>query len=135
MAIVMKHDLSWIAPAYERVRRASSFSLERLKVQKVHKVYNSPIGTSRSVCACAQPALNWSTVKLIKTGLFMTYPTIHTCISFCLIRIFNIRCIFNNDLICNEFELSIIPLDKQFMYNTTDVIFLISTRKLNYNIC
>ena len=49
--------------------------------------------------------------------------------------IFNIRCIFNNDLICNEFELSIIPLDKQFMYNTTDVIFLISTRKLNYNIC
>ena len=41
----------------------------------------------------------------------------------------------NNDLICNEFELSIIPLDKQFMCNTTDVIFLISTRKLNYNIC
>ena len=135
MAIVMKQALSWIAPAYERVRRTSSFSLERLKVQKVHNVHNSPIGTSRLVYACAQPALNWSTVKLIKTGPFMTYPTIHTCISFCKIRIFNIRCIFNNDLICNEFELSIIPLDKQFKYNTTDVIFLISTRKLNYNIC
>ena len=43
--------------------------------------------------------------------------------------------IFNNDLICKQFGLSIIPLDKQFMYNTTDAIFLISTRKLNYNIC
>ena len=64
-------------------RRTSSFSLARLKVQKVHNVHNSPIGTSRSVCACAQPALNRSTVKLIKTGPFMTYPTIHTCISFC----------------------------------------------------
>ena len=83
MAIVMKHALSWIAPAYERVRRTSSFSLERFKLQKVHNVHNSPIDTSRSVCACAQPALNRSTVKLIKTGSFMTYPTIHTCISFC----------------------------------------------------
>ena len=64
-------------------RRTSSFSLACLKVQKVHNVHNSPIGTSRSVCACAQPALNRSTVKLITTGLFMTYPTIHTCISFC----------------------------------------------------
>ena len=64
-------------------RRTSSFSLARLKVQKVHNVHNSPIGTSRSVCACAQSALNQSTVKLIKTGPFMTYPTIHTCISFC----------------------------------------------------
>ena len=64
-------------------RRTSSFSLAHLKVQKVHIVHNSPIGTSRSVCACAQPALNRSTVKLIKTGPFMTYPTIHTCISFC----------------------------------------------------
>ena len=135
MAIVMKHALSWIAPAYERVRRTSSFSLERLRVQKVHNVHNSSIGTPRSVCACTQPALDRPTAKLIKTGRFMTYPTIHTCVSFCKIRIFNIRCIFNNDLICNEFELSIIPLDKQFMYNTTDVIFLISTRKLNYNIC
>ena len=90
-------------------RRTSSFSLAHLKVQKVHNVHNSPKGTSRSVCACVQPGLNRSTVKLIKTGLFMTYPT--------------------------QFELSIIPLDKQFMYNTTDAIFLISTRKLNYNIC
>ena len=96
-------------------RRTSSFSLAHLKVQKVHNVHNSPIGTSRSVCACAQLALNRSTVKLIKTGPFMSYPYAY--------------------LICNEFELSIIPLDKQFMYNTTDVIFLISTRKLNYNIC
>ena len=64
-------------------RRTSSFSLAHLKVQKVHNVHNSPIGTSRSVCACAQPALNRSTVKLIKTDPFMTYPTIHTCISFC----------------------------------------------------
>ena len=111
-------------------RRTSSFSLACLKVQKVHNVHNSPIGTSRLVCACAQPTLNRSTVKLIKTGLLMTYPTIHTCI-----RIFNIRCIINNDLICSQFKLSIIPLDKQFMYNTTDAIFLISTCKLNYNIC
>ena len=87
-------------------RRTSSFSFIHLKVQKVHNVHNSPIGTSRSVCACAQPALNRSTVKLIKTGPFMTYPTKHI-----YIRIFNIRCIFNNDLICNEFELSIIPLN------------------------
>ena len=64
-------------------RRTSSFSLAHLKVQKVHNIHNSPIGMSRSVCACAQPALNRSTVKLIKTGLFMNYPTIHTCISFC----------------------------------------------------
>ena len=83
MAIVRKHALSWIAPAYERVRRTSSFSLERLKVQKVHNVHNSSIGTPRSICACAQPALDRSTAKLIKTGLFMTYQTIHTCISFC----------------------------------------------------
>ena len=46
-----------------------------------------------------------------------------------------IRCIFNKDLICKQFELSIIPLDKQFVYNTTDVIFSMFTRKLNYNIC
>ena len=64
-------------------RRTSSFSLAHLKVQKVHNVHNSPIGTSRSVFACAQPAHNRSTVILIKTGPFMTYPTIHTCISFC----------------------------------------------------
>ena len=54
-----------------------------LKGSKVHNVHNSAIGTSRSVCACAQPALNRCTAKLIKTGLLMTYPTIHTCISFC----------------------------------------------------
>ena len=66
----------------------SSFSFERLKVQKVQNVLNSSIGTLRSVCACAQPALGWSRAKLIKTGLLMTYPTIHTCISFSLIRIF-----------------------------------------------
>ena len=93
-------------------RTHSSFSLERLKVQKVHNVLNSSKGTPRSVCACVQPALGRSTAKLIKTGLIMTYPTIHTCISFCEIRIFKLRCIFNNDLICKQFELSIIPLDK-----------------------
>ena len=46
MAIVMKHALSWIAPTYERVRRTSSLSLERLKVQKVHNVHNSPISNT-----------------------------------------------------------------------------------------
>ena len=78
----MKHALSWIAPAYERVGRTSSFSLERLQAQKVHNVHNSSIGTPRSVCACAQPAMDRSTVKLMKTGLFMTYPTIHTFIIY-----------------------------------------------------
>ena len=29
-------------------------------------------------------------------------------------------CIFNNDLICKTFELSIIPLDKQFMHSLND---------------
>ena len=66
----------------------SSFSLVRLNVQKVHNVLNLSIGTPRSVCACAQPALGRTTAKLMKTGLLMTYPTIHTCISFSLIRIF-----------------------------------------------
>ena len=56
----------------------SSFSLARLKVQKVHNVLNSSIGTPRSVWACAQPAVGRSTAKLIKTGLLMTYPTIYT---------------------------------------------------------
>ena len=63
-------------------RMHSSFSLERLQVQKVHNVLNSSIATIRSVCACAQPPLGRSTAKMIKTGLRMTYPTIHTCISF-----------------------------------------------------
>ena len=66
----------------------SSFSLECLKVRKVHNVLNSSIDTPRSVCACVQPVLGRSTAKLIKTGLLMTYPTIHTCISFSLIHIF-----------------------------------------------
>ena len=61
-------------------RTRSSFSLECLKVQKVHNVLNLLIGTPRTVCACAQPALGRSTAKLIKTGLLMTYPTIHTII-------------------------------------------------------
>ena len=117
-------------------RHTSSFSLARLKVQKVHNVHNSPIGTSRSVCACAQPALNRSTVKLIKTGLFMTYPTQYIHVYRFVKYVYSTYAAsLTMILICNQFELSIIPLDKQFMYNTTDAIFLISTRKLNYNIC